>query len=349
MGFSFFWQLKRPNLYIGIVYFALAGILIEEYFWLTRYIEQYTFMAEVSRPLALLIPPSLYLYTFHQYRVDFDLKSLFHFLPFFLGVLLFLPLYTESAVFKYCYVQEEIWDKVPENCPLNYNDNNAVLIKEELIDVLFIVIFFLYAIIIFKNRKLISAAKSKRVYSIFNNWGTLIGVCFAVAVLFQVLDIYWFVNDEGYFTILYLSSILIALGFYTMIQSNLLEDHLRSIAYEKVDDNYINQTYDLIKHTIIENALYNSASLTINDVVKEVNIPANKISFVLNKKGTNFRQLINSLRIDQALQLMNSKEGENYSLEGIGKLMGYKSKTTFYKYFKEKTGLTPKEYLDSRL
>jgi AraC-like DNA-binding protein len=60
---------------------------------------------------------------------------------------------------------------------------------------------------------------------------------------------------------------------------------------------------------------------------------------------TTFFELINSYRLDEFLNLINSEEHKNMSIIGIAYESGFKSKSTFFKVFKETIGQSPKEYL----
>ncbi len=58
----------------------------------------------------------------------------------------------------------------------------------------------------------------------------------------------------------------------------------------------------------------------------------------------NFNQLVNEKRIDVVLEKFENSEWLNYSLGGVAQEVGFKSRTTFIKAFKEKTGYPPSEY-----
>jgi AraC-like DNA-binding protein len=57
-----------------------------------------------------------------------------------------------------------------------------------------------------------------------------------------------------------------------------------------------------------------------------------------------FNQLVNENRINYVLNKFENSEWLQYSLEGIALKIGFKSRTTFIKAFKEKTGVTPSLY-----
>ena len=62
--------------------------------------------------------------------------------------------------------------------------------------------------------------------------------------------------------------------------------------------------------------------------------------------GTNFRGLVNRYRINEVRQLMEESVGkeESISLNNIALACGFNSDTSFYRIFRQYTGLTPNEY-----
>ena len=66
------------------------------------------------------------------------------------------------------------------------------------------------------------------------------------------------------------------------------------------------------------------------------------LSQVINQKTNfNFNSLINSYRINESRKLLTNSNFSHYSIEGIAKEVGFKSKSTFNTAFKKFTGVTP--------
>lgn len=81
------------------------------------------------------------------------------------------------------------------------------------------------------------------------------------------------------------------------------------------------------------------------DLAERLGLSRNTISYLINKiYQKNFNQLINEKRIEIAQQYMQSERWQHLSLGGIAREVGFKSRTTFNKAFKNKTGLTPSEF-----
>jgi AraC-like DNA-binding protein len=71
---------------------------------------------------------------------------------------------------------------------------------------------------------------------------------------------------------------------------------------------------------------------------------------VINENlGSNFYNLINKYRINEAQGLILSPEKSKLKLEAIAYDVGFKSKSTFNEAFKRNTGLTPSQFRKNAL
>ncbi len=87
---------------------------------------------------------------------------------------------------------------------------------------------------------------------------------------------------------------------------------------------------------------YLNQDLSIHDFAKDINISARIISTCINKNfGFNFNEWVNNYRVDNALEILQNKNNDHLSIEGIGLDSGFKSRSAMYIAFKKKTGETP--------
>ena len=105
--------------------------------------------------------------------------------------------------------------------------------------------------------------------------------------------------------------------------------------------------YEKADALITSKVLYLNQTLNIADVAKEMGTNYKYISRAINAQGFTFLDLINIKRIAKAKLLLEDKSNEFLSVEEIGKQVGFKSKATFYKYFKEKYNQTPSAFRKS--
>jgi AraC-like DNA-binding protein len=94
--------------------------------------------------------------------------------------------------------------------------------------------------------------------------------------------------------------------------------------------------------------LYRDPDLTLTDLSTVLNIPPGKVSLVLNRViGKNFYSFINGYRANAFINLLNNPEFKHLSTLGIAFECGFRSKSTFYQFFKSYTGMSPAEYKKS--
>lgn len=104
-----------------------------------------------------------------------------------------------------------------------------------------------------------------------------------------------------------------------------------------------------IEKYFLQTSAYTQPGYSINDLAKETDIPAYQLSPLINNYyGTNFSSWINKYRIEKFIQLSLSEKYEQLTIEGIAKMVGFKSRTTFVAAFKKEKDVTPHNYLKNR-
>ena len=97
-----------------------------------------------------------------------------------------------------------------------------------------------------------------------------------------------------------------------------------------------------LKNTLEEKRLYLIPDLKLSDLSSILSTNTKYLSQVINSQaGMNFIQFINEYRIKKVLEAFKSGTQEQLTLFGIGLQCGFKNKSTFFKVFKESTGMTP--------
>ncbi len=165
-------------------------------------------------------------------------------------------------------------------------------------------------------------------------WPDVVGVEYLVQLGYYSSHTY--IHILGYFVFIYSAIELPYLKKYllpkqTMIKESILKNR------EKLDIE--------IKRVFYENKAYKNPDLTIDSCASILKITRNELAeyLQLTRKVT-FKDFVNQLRIDEIKHLMADKEFAKYDLVGIAMECGFGSKSTFHRVFKEKEGMTPKEY-----
>jgi len=91
--------------------------------------------------------------------------------------------------------------------------------------------------------------------------------------------------------------------------------------------------------------IYVDEELTIVDVSQKLGIHPRRVSTAINTVSKqNFNSFVNELRINKVIKLLDTRDVQNLSIEGIGNKVGFRSKSAFYSAFKKFTGTTPTKY-----
>ncbi|MEY8019747.1 helix-turn-helix domain-containing protein [Muriicola sp. SD30] len=94
-----------------------------------------------------------------------------------------------------------------------------------------------------------------------------------------------------------------------------------------------------------DSEIYMNPDMTIMDLADGIGEHPKRVSEAINTiEKLNFNSFINQYRIEKALVLLDKGDKLNWSMEGIGIEVGFKSKSAFYSAFKKFTGSTPTQF-----
>jgi AraC-like DNA-binding protein len=97
-----------------------------------------------------------------------------------------------------------------------------------------------------------------------------------------------------------------------------------------------------IKEAMETGQYFLNHDLTIHQFAKEINKSPRLISNCINQSfGFNFNEWVNNYRVEKALEILQDKNNDHLSIEGVGADSGFKSRSAMYIAFKKKTGETP--------
>ncbi len=104
---------------------------------------------------------------------------------------------------------------------------------------------------------------------------------------------------------------------------------------------------ELIEVYLNSSRAYLDPNLTLESFSKRIHIQSRKISLVINRLfNKNFHQFINEYRIQEAVKLMDLDKA--IIIEELYTKVGFNSRSTFNRVFKEIFDKSPSEYLDDR-
>jgi YesN/AraC family two-component response regulator len=122
-----------------------------------------------------------------------------------------------------------------------------------------------------------------------------------------------------------------------------LKDRYQTSSLKDSDQTTI---YIRLSSLMLQEKLYLNPDLTLKDLALRLGTNTRYLSQVINTlSGFNLQHFINTHRIEEVKRKVLKPEYDNLTLYGIAQHCGFKNKSTFYKVFKEVTGLTPKDFI----
>lgn len=97
-----------------------------------------------------------------------------------------------------------------------------------------------------------------------------------------------------------------------------------------------------------ESGSYKNPHLRLGDLAGYLKIPERDLNAVIQKNfGMKFNDLLKEYRVEEAKRLIENDTAGIWTLDSLGLEAGFPSRSSFFKVFKEKTGLTPKKFQEN--
>jgi AraC-like DNA-binding protein len=94
---------------------------------------------------------------------------------------------------------------------------------------------------------------------------------------------------------------------------------------------------------------YKNADLSVSDLAEMLGTKPHVLSRIINDSyHKNFRDFVNTYRIEEFIRLANTKEFKHYTFLALAQEVGFNSKSTFNLAFKKMTNQSPREYFKSK-
>ena len=99
---------------------------------------------------------------------------------------------------------------------------------------------------------------------------------------------------------------------------------------------------------LMKEKYYLNEKLTIDGLAEKLETNSKYLSQLINEsQQKNFYTYINTLRVTEAQRLLNERQHQKYSIQGIALMAGFSSKSSFNEAFRRITGMTPSEYVEN--
>lgn len=131
-----------------------------------------------------------------------------------------------------------------------------------------------------------------------------------------------------------------------LVKSNSYDNFVSSTSF--ISEDKKDEIQSKLLQLIQEEKIYRHPSLNINDIVQKTGSNQKYISTVINERfNKNFLTFINEYRIKDAKELLKNDKANQYTVEGIGNMVGFNSRSAFINAFKKIEGTTPSAYKES--
>lgn len=323
-------------------------------------------------PLFLLVGPMLYFYVRGVLRDDYKFEKFdwLHFIPAFILLINILPHLFSSYAYKLSFAERVLMN------PAEILNNNNLFVPSTfnfllrpIIGLIYVGICIRLMLLKFKFEKP-ENKQSLLIYRwlsllIFNT--LLVYVSFLIFTIFsfQSLD-YKIAEVKGYYflnlsliglvlfnlTLLFFPNILYGLPQLDFLlpnrskPSSLEPEPKKLIKSFEISEEKLELLQDKIE-TYSLTKPYLNPEFSLSVMSANTDIPVHHLSYYFNEHlNINFNTWKNDLKINFVIEQIEKGNNELLTLDALAKQAGFVSRTTFLNAFKQKTGLTPSDYLN---
>lgn len=169
---------------------------------------------------------------------------------------------------------------------------------------------------------------------------SLIGVSVLLSLLFSVILVL-------YYRLQFRTKALFRINNELAFSSPVIPDE-QEVSLDMTDEKDIplSNLYQLIIQKLEKEKPYLDPGFSLPIFCNMINRSERYVSLAINKIGNNnFNKLITHYRINEARRLI-AMHGSQLPLNEIAEKSGFANRVSFYRNFKDETGLSPKEYVD---
>lgn len=320
-------------------------------------IYNYPFLLGLQFPLPLLHGVLLYYYVSavtNQFPKNKKI-ALLHLLPALATLIYLIPFYFSPANYKI-----EVFKNDGKGYELFLG---IILLSTIIVGIVYVV----WTILLLRNHKKQIRDQFSDLEEIDLKWLQLLvyglGIIWLIVIIFQN-DIFIHLGQAVF---------VVLVGFFGIQQKNIFKsERRREHINESIDNKLANKLSDTQEELVnkekyissglsdenearyytsltelIENEkVYTDPELSLSDLAEKLKIHPNYLSQIINKKeNKNFYAYINDYRIEEFKKLISDPENRKFTLISVAYDCGFNSKSSFNRYFKKSTNLTPSQYV----
>ena len=232
--------------------------------------------------------------------------------------------------------------------PYNYWGNWQTLLQSTLIPTGFLTVI---GYDFFRKKGRLTNIQNKRLL----NFIALIIALYFLFYQFSNLLYLWGYRVTGFsmiewpIDILFLSIVILLFSIVTL-SVNSGDSFFPPSKYQSssLDKNTYEKILTKAKNLIEQEQLFKNEKLTVAELANQIDTNTKYLSQALNDHmEVSFADFLNKYRVEESQKLLLDEENKSLTIEAIGQMAGFKSKSSFFRAFKKFTSLTPNQYMKS--
>lgn len=298
-----------------------------------------------------LIGALIYFYVRACTQKEFKLTPILylHFLPFIADVIISIPFFTLSGVEKLTAYEVFIQQGIIYSPPI-----------WTLIKAIIAITYFLFSIRLILQYRVHLGNATSTIDKSFHRWllffiflsalPIIVSIIFVVAEYDRTYTISIFLI--GITTLMFLVDMatlykpeLFHIFPHQMLIPQSTEDKKQKYESSNLQEQQKEKYVKTLQTYVQEQKPHLHPDLSLAQLSEQINIPTNHLSQVINEKlHCNFLDFINSLRIEEAKNILSDSKYSHYTIIAAAYEAGFSAKSTFYSAFKKHTGMTPSQF-----
>lgn len=124
------------------------------------------------------------------------------------------------------------------------------------------------------------------------------------------------------------------------------DNNKKEAAYRSlINPNMMNTLKGKIENLLLKKKKYREKAYSARLLAKDLETNTRYISAVVNVCfGMNYTSLVNKYRIEDAKNILESKQYRDLRMEEVSDMVGFSNRQSFYASFYKFTGITPRRY-----
>lgn len=360
LSFVFLFKKEQKNnssLFLGLLVLGIALNILEVFLGYTRYVIHVMYLFSFANSLAFTIGPLLFLYVYSELKgkPKFIWIHFFPFVLYFIYYLLYFNLQSEEFKFNvyiyYCSVDLPALENVIKKNIFSINSLKLQHYYSQIFVFHFCayVIVSLYLVIKYLRKNSLSFFKTRDAKL---KWLRNLIAFFLVLIIIAGYNGFFIKKSTyNYIGATILSSFLYFVSFSYIINSTFLRykesSESQKFKYSKssLSNEVKDEILEKIKDVMENEKLYKDNLISLSMLSKKVCETSNHVSQVINEcLNQNFYDFLAKYRIDEAKNILKSKDYQNLTIEQVAYEVGYNSKSAFNAAFKKICGKSPSEF-----